>query len=313
MARRASPRKARGPLGGDKAKTAPPAALAKERPAAAAARPTSDGADADLLLSLRVKAATERPVSGAEKAVQAMQDGKPVAAAEAKPKAVEGKAARAGLGRSPARTGPAGTPKKKPSPARAGGRSKAATKAARVGARQGSPAATGRPARAKQPQKALEQRPAPEKAPASRAAQKPHAARAVAGKRLREVRAGPAASSPAAQAGAAAGAAGVAAAARARAAAGHTQPVDKPAEGWKRRRVSFKMPEVPVATRPRPAEDLREEDGALRRWAAPGLALAGALPLKLRLKTDFAWSCMSAFQRGCATLKAHDAAAPRAP
>jgi len=77
--------------------------------------------------------------------------------------------------------------------------------------------------------------------------------------------------------------------------------------------VSFKIPEAPVAIRPRPAEDPRDADGGLRRWAAPDLALAGALPLKLRLKTDFAWSCMSAFQRGCATLKAHDAAAPRGP
>ena len=312
--RRASPRKARGPLGGDTAKAAPP-------PGAAAAAPhASDGADAELLLSLRAKAAAERPAAEAEKpgGAPAAPDGKPAAAAaEARPEAAEGKAegkaARAGRGGSPARAGPAGAPKKGASPARPGGRSKAAARGARAGARQGSPAAAGRLARAKQPQNAQEKRPAPAKAPPPKGAPKPRAAPAAARKRPRAAWAGPAASSPAAQAGAAAGAAGVAAAARARAAAGHAPPADKPAELGKRRRVSFKMPEAPVATRPRPAEDPRDADGGLRRWAAPGLALAGALPLKLRLKTDFAWSCMSAFQRGCATLKAHDAAAPRGP
>ena len=300
--------------------------------------PTSADAaseEAELLLSLKNKA--EQAGSAAEKAQKATKDGK-AKAAEGKAKAAEDKANRKPLSAAGKATTERGGRVRGGSPARAVGGGtprKGGARAAREG-RNASPASVAR-SRPKQSQKTPEKvrTVVPKKtAPKSRAAP----AVVPAARRPRVVLEGPAALSEAARAGAAAGAAGLAAAARAKAAATasaataaavdyedvrHPEEAAGPtsaAVAGKRKRVSFQMPEVqmpevPVATRPRPAEASpaeTEQEGGPYRWRAPGLALVGALPLKLRFKTDFAWNCMSAFQRGCSTLKAQDAAAPRA-
>ena len=324
--RRASPRKSRGGL--EKAK----AALKEKTPTSADAA----SEEAELLLALKNK--VEQAESAAEKAQKATKDGK-AKAAEGKAKAAEDKANRKPLPAAGKATTERGGRVRGGSPARAVGGGtprKGGARAAREG-RNASPASVAR-SRPKQSQKTPEKvrTVVPKKTvPKSRAAP----AVVPPARRPRVVLKGPAALSEAARAGAAAGAAGLVAAARAKAAATasaataaavacddvrHPEEAAGPtsaAVAGKRKRVSFQMPElqmpeVPVATRPRPAEASpahTEEEGGPYRWRAPGLALVGALPLKLRFKTDFAWNCMSAFQRGCSTLKAQDAAAPRAP